>query len=200
MSNNFIIAKEGFKSIILTFLISIVFSLFISDFLGNLGFLFTLMLLFIYKNPERDTKRDDSEILSIADGRIDTIDFHDKKTDIYINVSICNTHILRAPSDGSFKITKQINGLNLNPNSYKAQNLNSSVTLKFNKFKINLLSGICGSKIYIDNCEHKIKGDRIGLFLNGIIKITLKNTDNIKLNVKIGDKVRAGETVIAFIK
>ncbi len=185
------------KNIIISFVLAI-FAYLIDETLGNIALLITVGLLIIYRDPSRTIKREDTEILSICDGRVDTIDNHDNKIDIYFKVDMCNTHILRAPIDGKINIINQVHGLNLNPNSYKASILNSSIDLELANLKINFLSGLCNNTIDIASGD-VVKGDKIGMFLDGVIKITLDKND-IKLNINIGNKVKAGQTVIAFKK
>jgi phosphatidylserine decarboxylase len=200
MTNNSFIISNGTKPIALVFAASVFAYVFVCETLGHVLLLITLLLMYIYRNPERDIKRNDSEILSICDGTVNTIDVFENHTDIYINVSILDTHILRAPMDGDIKIVSKRFGLNLNPNSFLATKLNESLRLRFENLDIEFLSGFFNSKIHIDSQHNLIKGDKFGSFLNGIIKLRFEHNENIKLNVKIGDKLQAGKTIIAFNK
>jgi len=185
------------KNIIISFIVAII-AYFIDETLGNLALIVTVGLLFIYRDPSRAIKREESEILSICDGRVDAIDTKENNIDIYFSVNMCNTHTLRSPIDGNIKVTNQVHGLNLNPNSYKASKLNSSLDINIDSLNINFLSGLCNNSLEITTGK-VVKGDTIGTFLDGIIKMTL-NKNDIKLNINIGDKVKAGQTVIAFKK
>ncbi|MBT3280729.1 MAG: hypothetical protein HOF69_06890 [Campylobacteraceae bacterium] len=194
--NNFIILSQGIKPIVISFILAVLTSSFISDTLGNLLLVVTLFIMFIFRNTKREIKRDGTEILSIIDGTVDAIDKSIETTKVYINVSILDSHILRAPIDAQMISQNHINGLNLNPNSFKATKLNESLDLNFDNINVNLLSGICNNKLDIHS-SNVVKGDEIGLFLNGVVTLTFKNKD-IKLNINLGDKVKAGQTVIAF--
>jgi len=195
MNNLSIVAKEGWKIIAISFGVSIVLRIIDFDFLGNMGLLFTLFLVFVYRNPERSVYSNENEILSPIDGRVSAIDFCNGKMKIYIDVSLCDTHILRAPVDGKFSIDSFNHGLNLNPISFKAKKLNEQMVLKFSHLKLKLLSGVCNNKIkvYESNKELK-KGDRFGLFLHGIAEIDFD--DEVSPSVQIGDKIKAANTII----
>jgi phosphatidylserine decarboxylase len=197
MTNNSIILKEAIKPLLISLIVALISFILISKTIGFIVIFITVFIAYIYRTTSLDPKRDDSEILSISDGTIDAIDYESEDILVYINVSILNSHTLRAPIDANMKVIKYSNGLNLNPNSLKATKLNESVSISFDDLKVDLLSGICNNSIKIEN-NSVIKGDAISTFINGIIKIKL-NRKNIKLNINLGDKVVAGKTVIAFI-
>jgi len=196
MIKNSIILKEGIKPIFISLFITIICAIFISSSLATILAIITIFIAFMYRDKNIDLKRNDSEILSICDGTINTIDYNKTQTILYINVTPFNNHILISPIDANLKILKYKNGLNLNPNSFKANKLNEQLVIAMNDIEIEFLSGVCNNKINIQEKEF-IKGDKLGVFLNGIIKITF-NSNNIKLNVNIGDKIQSGQTVIAF--
>jgi phosphatidylserine decarboxylase precursor-related protein len=197
MKNNILPFSQGIKPISISIITTLFISYFVSELIGTFLVFFTFFLIYIYRNNHNEIRRDNSEILSIINGTIEAIDKNDLTTKIYIHVSILDHHHLKAPIDSSMKITNHTNGLNLNPNSFKSTTLNESLDLNFDNIKVNLLSGLCNNKIKIKDTHQVIKGDNLGLFINGIITMILQNND-IKLNVNLGDKVKAGQTVIAF--
>ena len=150
--------------------------------------------MFIYRNPSRHIFENSKSILSPIDGKIIAIDCVDGKQKIYCKVNLCNNHILRAPQSGNFKIKKYHHGLNLNPNSYKANILNEQITIKFKNLKLKLISGICNQTIEYSEKTEAMQGENIGLFLDGIAIMTVK--ENFSLMIDIGDKVTAGQTII----
>jgi len=194
--NNFII-PQGLKPISLIFVLTLLSgTIFYNETIFMFLVIVTLILAFVYRQSNRIIIRNDLEILSISDGIIQAIDKQKTTTTVYIKVSICNTHTLRAPIDGTITPISLRHGTNLNPNSFKSYKLNSMLEFKISNINFNLLSGICNSEI-VPIEGSVIKGDSLGVFLDGIIKITFKNKD-IKLNVNIGEKVKSGKTIIAF--
>ena len=194
-NNNQPILKEGFSPIIIVLTISLFFSIFISNFLGNVGFLITILLIFVYRNPSRQTLNNKNMILAPIDGKVSAIDITKNKYKIYINVNLCNTHVLRAPIKSKFKIKSFTNGLNLKSSSYKAKLLNTQATLKFDDIKIKLISGICNSNIILYKNDKVEPTQDIGIFLNGLVIVELPRKSNLKIS--LNDRIYAGLTQIA---
>ncbi|MEA2019813.1 MAG: hypothetical protein U9N59_15385 [Campylobacterota bacterium] len=194
MINTNIILKQGYKPLILLLVLAVILELFISSFFSNIVLILFLFTLSIYRNPYRHIFENSKSLLSPIDGKIIAIDYTNGKQKIYCKVNLCNNHILRAPQNGDIKIKKYQHGLNLNPNSYKANILNEQIVIKFDNLKLKLISGICNRKIeYVDK-EYAKQGENIGLFLDGIAVMTVKK--EYLLMVKIGDKLIAGQTII----
>lgn len=193
---NKIILEEGYKPVIIALVLSIVVDLLISDALGDIGLLITLFILFVYRNPSRHIFENSSSVLAPVDGVVTAIDNIDGKQKIYVKVNLCNIHVVRAPLSGEYKIKNTQNGLNLNPNSYKANLLNEQSTLKFKneQLSIKFLSGICNGKIDFKNSSTVSQGEELGLFLDGNVIITVKNENN--LLIKMGDKLKAGQSLL----
>ena len=51
--NNFIILSQGIKPIVISFILAVLASSFISDTLGNLLLVVTLFIMFIFRNTKR---------------------------------------------------------------------------------------------------------------------------------------------------
>ena len=96
--------------------------------------------------------------------------------------------------NSNVKIRNHQYGLNLDPNSYKANILNEQISFKFNNLKLKLIAGICSPKIDFENNAEVKQGDPIAVFIDGIAIITIKEDSN--LVIKLGDKLKAGQTVI----
>ncbi|MEA3512325.1 MAG: phosphatidylserine decarboxylase [Campylobacterota bacterium] len=198
MFNNYIL-KEGYKYILIALGLSIIFSLFISDTLATFGYLITIFLLYIYRDRSRYIYSNSNSVLAPIDGKVIAIDkSSNNKTKIYLDVSLCDEHIVKSPFDGSVIVKKEQNGLNLNPSSFKANILNEQTVLKFQNektsMKIKLISGVFNIKSKFINCENLLQGDKVGVFINGIALITLQNEN--KPLVKIGDKIKSGQTIV----
>ncbi|MEA3384377.1 MAG: hypothetical protein U9Q20_06885 [Campylobacterota bacterium] len=191
--NNQLILKEGYFKIAVAFAIAIFLNIFFCSFLGTIGFIVTLILIYIYRNPNRHLYRNSDSILSPIDGKIEAIDFHNGKQKIYIKTSLCDSSKVISPLDGNLIIKKQQHGLNLNPNCYKAKLLNEQVSLKINDLKIKFISGKCNNKIDFKKSNNLEQGSDIGIFLDGMVIVTYKVTK--KLHFKIGDKVKRGEVL-----
>jgi len=192
---NSLINQQGTKPIVISILVTLFLYIFISSALGNIGFLFTIILVYIYRDTSSHIVfHNKNNVLSPVDGKVFAIDNIDGKQKIYIKVNLCDGHNLKAPQSGEYKAKGYKHGLNLNPNSYKGSLLNEQISFKFSNIKFRLISGICNSKIYFDENEDITQGDTFGLFLQGNCIVTVKKDYN--LEVEIGQKVVAGQSIL----
>ena len=192
--NNFI-NPQGVKPISISIISALFLSIFISSTLGNIGFIITAFLVYIYRDTNSHIVfHNKNNILSPVDGKIFAIDNIDGKQKIYIKVSLCNGHNIKAPQDSEYKVKNYKCGLNLNPNSYKGNLLNEQVSFKFDNLKFKLISGICNSKIHFTPSSKISQGDSMGLFLQGNVVVTVKKEH--QLEVEIGQKLVAGQSIL----
>ena len=192
---NNLINPQGTKPIVISILATLFLYLFMSSTLGNIGVLFTILLVYIYRDTSSHIVfHNKNNILSPIDGKVFAIDNIDGKQKIYIKVNLCNGHNIKAPQNSEFKIKNYKCGLNLNPNSYKGNLLNEQVSFKFDNLKFKLISGICNSKIYFNQSSKVAQGDNMGIFLQGNVVVTVKK--EYGLEVEIGQKLVAGQSIL----
>lgn len=189
-----IIAKEGQKSILVAFIAMLVFILAGCSFLAFVSFVLVLTFTFLYRNNTLKINSSPLDILSPISGVVSAIDIKDKDKLIHIDVNLCNSHILRAVEDGDFKVTNK-RGLSLPLSTFKAKVLNEKAKIEFKNISLELISSMCNPTINIKENIDSLKGDRIGVFLQGQVIVTI--TPEVELLVKIGDKVESGISAIA---
>ena len=194
MKNSSIILAQGYKYIITIFIIAIITSLLDLEVISAILYVATIFALFVFKNPNRVIFKNENSVLSPIDGRVSAIDFVDGNKKIYCKVTPCDTHVVRAPSDTNIKIKNHKNGLNLNPSSYKASILNETITFIFPNIELKLISGICNPKINYTEDSNALQGEPITMFIDGLAVITVD--DSVNLDVNIGDKLTAGQSVL----
>jgi phosphatidylserine decarboxylase len=148
----------------------------------------------MYRNNYRHVFSNTQNVLAPIDGTITAIDNTNGKYKIYCKVGLLNNHVLRAPIDAELKIKKFKHGLNLNPNTYKASLYNEQIVLKFDDIKLKIISGLCNSKMKRPKETNVSQGDKIGVFIDGIVIITVSSKNNLLVN--IGDKVTSAQTVL----
>ena len=192
-----IILSQGYKYILTTLGLSLFFSIFICDILAYIGYVITLFLLYVYRNPNINFYNQHSKnILAPIDGKISSIDISKNKYKIYIDVSLCDVHILRAPKDATFKIKSFINGVNLCSSTYKANLLNTRATLKFDDIKLKLISGRYNLDIALYKWFKKVKATQaVGVFLQGSVIVEIPKKYDLKIN--LNEKVKAGQSILA---
>ncbi|MEA3497438.1 MAG: hypothetical protein U9R16_00130 [Campylobacterota bacterium] len=194
MNSNEVILAQGYKYIVSTLIVAIILSLLDFNILGTILFILTAFIAFTYRNPHRQVFANSNNVLSPIDGTVTAIDLKNGKQIIYCKVTPCDTAVVRAPIDSSLKIESYQNGLNLNPNSYKANLLNEQITFIFDNIKLKLISGLCNPKIKHTDSKNIKQGDSIALFIDGLAIITIQENQN--LLVKIGDKLKSAQTII----
>ncbi|XPV67958.1 MAG: phosphatidylserine decarboxylase [Halarcobacter sp.] len=191
-----VIAKEGQKAVGISFIAMIISILIECGFLVFITFVLTLFLIYIFRNKQINFNNNTSDIVAPISGVITAIDTIDNKKEIFIDVSLCSNHILRAVEDGDYEVTYN-RGLNLNLSSYKAKKLNEKAIIKFANSTLNLYSSMYNIAIDVTQTNSLRKCEKIGIFLQGQITVTIENTNHIV--VKIGDKVSSGETTLAIL-
>ena len=196
MKNSKFILKEGHKKIAITLVVAIFLSVFGFECLNVLAYILTFILLYIYRVPNRYIYSNTESVLAPMDAKIIAIDNKQGKTKIYCQVGLWDSHILRAPVGGEMKIKKYQHGLNLNPNCYKASLLNEQLLIKFDNVKLKVISGFCNSEITYSKNENVTQGEEIGVFIQGLVVLTVKSPEELKL--QIGDKVKAGEAIVCY--
>jgi len=171
----------------------------------------TLFLLFFYRNPARLIPAENDLILSIADGRVlsvediqnDYIGGGGKKVSIFL--SVFDVHINRIPIAG------QIDYIRYNPGKFfaafkdkaSAENEQTEIGLAFgpNRLIFKQIAGILARRIICNlKKDQSVKageifgmihfGSRAELFLPGNVEVVIKNGDNVK----------GGETIIGRLK
>ncbi len=189
-----VIAKEGQKSVLIAFIAMLVFILGGCGFLAFSAFVLTLIFIFVYRNNTLKNNSKSSDIVAPISGIVSAIDVKDGKKHIYIDVSICDIHVLRSLEDGEYKVSYR-RGLNLVLSTFKAKLLNEKTTISFENSSMQLISSMCNPKVEInENSSFKVS-ERIGAFLQGQVIVTL-NKELTPL-VKIGDKLQSGITVLS---
>ncbi len=212
------IAIYGLKFIIIGLVLTIAFSLWSASrdslFLFIMAIIFafiTLFLVFFYRNPNRVIPEDNGLILSIADGKILSIQEIDndfiggtgKKVSIFL--SVFDPHINRIPIDGRIEYVKYFPGKFFKAFVDEASDNNeqTEIGLDFGSGKMifKQIVGILARRIEynLDEGQTVKGGDIFGMIHFGS-RAELFLPGNIEITIKPGQKVKAGETIIGKIK
>lgn len=204
--------KEGFPFVIITLVIALIFGVcaFIFQFpqlwIGAGVFvLLTLFMAYFFRNPERTVPTDADIIISPADGRVTRVEDNENGKFISIFLSPMDVHVNRSPIAG--KVTKVVytQGRKSPATSDQASIINERNSLFIEGEKISVIctqiAGIVARRIV---CWKK-EGDELGLGERfGLIKFSsrtdLQMPANVDVLVKVDDKVKGGETIVAKIK
>jgi phosphatidylserine decarboxylase len=175
----------------------------------------TACLLFFFRDPERTPPPDTTAILSGADGRVTSVTrlvenryLNVQCVRISVFLSIFDVHVNRSPLSGYAKFIGYFPGKKIFAFREIASEFN-----EHNKILIEgpqtrcLIAQIAGPVarrvVYWLDRETPVPvkaGDRIGMMKFGSRLDIYLPADNVDVLAKRGDRVRAGETVIARIK
>lgn len=113
-----------------------------------------------------------------------------------------NVHYQRAPHDGRVTGIKYTKGEFLTAGKPRPENENNQITLstRIGAIKVIQIAGFMARRIvcFARNNQNIKKGQKIGLIkLGSQVCLIIPKTGKTRLSVNAGDKVRAGETVIA---
>jgi len=213
MNHNTIIVREGLPFIIPLCILTVIFF-----FLGLKGvaFIFFIASVFVtwfFRNPERKAPDDAKSVVSPADGEVikiedilenDFLKSPAKKISIFMNVF--NVHVNRIPHTGKIERIHYKKGSFFSANLDKASILNerNSILIRTDDGKEILtvqIAGLIARRIecWVKEGMHIMKGERVGIIRFGS-RLEVYLPSDSAISVKIGDKVRAGETQIGWLK
>ncbi len=206
MKNNlYPVSKEGWLYIGYSVALFVLLGLLDLEFLQFFSFILILVLVYIYRNPERQIMAlEKGGVVSPVDGKVIDIKENKDCVEIVVESSYSDVSVLRVPINSSAKSIKYVNGASLGSSSSKSDKLNERLDIELedqnkNIVKVSHISRLNFSKISHDMIESQrlIQGFRYGLMLKGTTKITLNNAK--KIDVNIGDEIRGCDTIIAYL-
>ena len=210
--------KEGHTIIFITLII--VGSLFlVMDFIGipwlvktlQIGLLIVFILILqFFRNPKRNTQIDDAHVVSPVDGKVVVIQevqeseyFKDKRLQVSVFMSPINVHVTRYPIGGKVLFSKYHPGKYLVAWHPKSSEKNERTTVvvensKFGKVLYRQIAGFLARRIvnYAKKDQNVVQGNDAGFIKFGS-RVDLFLPLGTKLDIKLNQKVRGGETVIA---
>ncbi len=154
-----------------------------------------------FRDPDREP--DGDGVVSPADGRVSVLREEDGRLRVGVFMNLHNVHVNRAPVTGEVGGVVHHGGAH-RPAFSKDSDRNERVETTVGEFEVVQIAGAFARRIttYVDEGDKVERGDRIGLIAFGsradvIFPETYTRAD---LRVEKGDRVRAGETVLAPCK
>ncbi|MBN2514682.1 MAG: phosphatidylserine decarboxylase family protein [Deltaproteobacteria bacterium] len=204
---------EGFVFILPLLVLTVVFASVGIKSLALLFFILTLFVTNFFRNPERVIPTDTNAVVSPADGKVLKIEEVEengliagkfKKISIFMN--IFNVHVNRVPYTGTVKTIRYQEGKFFNASLDKASSLNerNSVLVQTDDGREILtiqIAGLVARRIvcWVKEGMNIERGERFGLIRFGSRLEVFMPVDSEVL-VRVGDKVRAGETKIGSLQ
>ena len=204
------VAKEGVPLIGITALIAVIFALLHLPIPAVVAFVISAFILYFFRDPERIIPSGSGLVVSPADGRVIDVadDFStslqgkDVKR-ISIFMSIFNVHVNRAPIGG------QINQILYQPGSFRPadrkkallENERNALLIRSEdgmELTVVQVAGIIARRIvcWAEVGDNVKTGERFGLIRFGS-RLDVYVQRDVSVVVKKGDRVKAGQTVLA---
>lgn len=164
---------------------------------GITGGLAAAVLLF-HRDPDRDPPPDG--VLAPADGRVSVVRTEGERLRVGVVMGISNVHVNRAPLSGRVRTVDHEPGSHW-PAFTKESERNERVRIAVDGFEVVLVAGAVARRAhpYVAPGDTVDRGERIGHITFGSRVDVLMPADvgRDDLAVERGDRVRAGETVLA---
>lgn len=214
--------KEGHKIIFIAFATTAIIILLTDYFIKNqwlessvqfVLLVFLILILQFFRNPKRSTIANDNHVLSAVDGKVVVIEevfekevFNEKRIQVSVFMSPINVHVTRYPIAGKVILSKYHPGKYLVAWHPKASEENERTTVvvensTFGKVLYRQIAGALAKRIvnYAKIGDIVKQGADSGFIKFGS-RVDIFLPLNSEIKVKLNQKVRGGESIIAEIK
>lgn len=167
-----------------------------------------LCVLHFFRNPKRNTVLNDNHILAPIDGKVVAIAevyeseyFKDQRLLVSFITSPINVHVTRYGISGLIKYVKYHSEKNAVTKLQKKENKRVIIVIDSKNFGELMYKQIAGAFVkrivnYANEGNSVLQGDDSGFIKFGS-RVDLFLPLDIKMNLKIGDKVKGGEQLVA---
>jgi phosphatidylserine decarboxylase len=201
------LAPEGYPFILGFAALAIIVALF-APWAAVIPLILTLFMVYFFRDPERKIPTGGDIFVSPADGKIILIQkVHEEKfiegesMEVSIFMSPLNVHVNRAPCDGTVESVVHTPGKFFSAFKHEASMQNENIAMvlntKYGKVLVRQVAGFLARRAV---CRVKPgdvlkRGERYGV-IKFSSRVDLYLPQDAKVRVKLGEMVKAGETVI----
>ena len=215
-----IIHKDCYGTILLVWSISLIFAFLILRFipwafiaypLAVIPMFFMGFVLFFFRVPKRQTVGSDNEVTSVADGKVVVIDkvyepeyLKSECIQVSVYMDFFNVHVNFWPISGEVKYYKYHPGKYMLAFLPKASELNehtsTAISSQYGDVFFKQIAGTFARRIvcYAQPGNNEEKGAECGIIKFGS-RIDMYLPLDAEIKVKLGDYVRANESIIAAL-
>ncbi|WP_406659863.1 phosphatidylserine decarboxylase [Methanolobus sp. ZRKC3] len=170
------------------------------DMIAIIGFAATIFFIFFFRDPERIVEGCERSMVAPADGRI--VDIRGRKICIFMNFQ--NVHVNRFPIHGKVVSIEHKKGGYIPAfckDSDRNERSHTLIDTEHGLVEVIQIAGTAARRIisYVNEGDFLAKGQRFGMIRFGS-RVDVTVPENFEISCKKGDKVYAGQTVIAKIK
>ena len=206
--------REGYRMLAIAVIITMLLML-INKALGVAGFVLTVWVYYFFRDPERYPIKDDSYLVSPADGIVSLISTvrgpkelnmeNNEYQRVSVFMNVFNCHVNRVPVSGKIDEIFYKPGKFIDASLDKASEDNERNLIKYSNnsgknFAIVQIAGLVARRIIceVKQGQNLNQGDRIGIIRFGS-RVDLYFDNDYKLLVREGQTVVAGESLLAKI-
>lgn len=155
-------------------------------------------VLWFHRDPRRSPPP--TGVVAPADGRVSVVRREGDRVRVAVFMNVTDVHVNRAPDAGTVESVEHTPGRHL-PAFNKESERNERVRIDCGEYEVTLIAGAVARRIhpYVEADDELARGDRIGHVSFGSRADVLlpPSYDLDDVRVSKGQRVRAGETVIA---
>jgi len=212
--------KEGHPSILITLFVVVTLFLgaeyatsnqIIQYIIYAIALFLLIIILQFFRNPKRYTAQNEDHIIAPVDGKVVVIEevfekeyFQEKKLQVSIFMSPINVHVTRYALSGLVKFSKYHPGKFLVAWHPKASEENERTTIvienkTFGEILYRQIAGALARRIvnYAKEGTQVVQGTDAGFIKFGS-RVDIFLPLDTKLNIKLNDVVKGGETIVAI--
>jgi phosphatidylserine decarboxylase len=155
-------------------------------------------VVWFHRDPRRSPPP--SGVVAPADGRVSIVRTERDRVRVAVFMNVTDVHVNRAPMTGTVTSVEHTPGKHL-PAFTKASDRNERVRIECEDYEVTLIAGAVARRIhpYVEGGDDLDRGEKIGHISFGsradVLLPPRFDTDDVR--VETGQRVRAGETVIA---
>ncbi len=198
------IVKEGISYVLVPLAISAVLGAFHIWIASMIFALLAAFMLYFFRDPKRVIPTDPGIIVSAADGRVTRIEEGGDSKLVSIFLSPLDVHINRSPIGGVISSITYTPGKKMPATSNDASLVNERNSLVIEEGGLNVtctqIAGILARRIvcWPKKGDNLTRGEKFGL-IKFSSRTDIRMPLNVELLVKVGDRVRGGETIIGKV-
>jgi phosphatidylserine decarboxylase len=172
-------------------------------------FLLGFFFLWFFRDPERMIPQEPSAVVSPGDGKVTDVSTitvgNEKQLRLSIFLNVFNVHVNRSPITGVIRDVRYQRGKYLNAMNVASaeQNEQNIVTVEGDGQKVifKQIAGLLARRIvfYPKIGDRLERGQRVGLIKFGS-RVDVLMDASARPNVKVGDHVKGGSTILAYLQ
>ncbi len=171
--------------------------------------LLAFFFLWFFRDPERTIPQDAGAVVSPGDGKVTDVAAvtvgNEQWTRLSIFLSVFNVHVNRSPIAGVIRDVRYQRGQYLNAMNRASAELNEQniVTVEGDGQSVifKQIAGLLARRIvfYPKVGDRLERGQRVGLIKFGS-RVDVLIHESARVNVKVGDRVKGGASVLAYLQ